>query len=43
MPPGFMVRQTLMNFRVLISCKNNANPQVHDIITESEETDPDGR
>ena len=40
---GFMVSQTLMNFGVLISCKNIVNPQVHDIITESEETNPDGR
>ena len=33
----------LMNFGVLISCKNIVNPQVHDTITESEETNPDGR
>ena len=42
---GFMVSQTLMNFEVLIliSCKKIVYPQVHDLITESEETNPDGR
>ena len=45
MPIGFMVSQIiLVNFQVSISCITKLLiPQVYDIITESEETDPHGR